>query len=207
VHLKKEEVVTRSQPVVIALVLASALSAGAESFSDGLGIRGGIGTDITFGGVAGGAGINKLFDRELEIGLVFYYGSFEETDEEAVNTYVDTTKVTAFAALLNYLYGYHRDEGGFFFLAGVGLAYLGVSWEERSDTDPTLGTLLPGGGSKQTFDGSVGGLLTNLGVGYAFAGGVDVRLEVPIVIAFGDTGGASSVIPLFTLTGGYRFAP
>ncbi len=193
------------QSLVIGVLLAVAFSAGAQDFSQGLGVRGGIGTDITFGGVACGVGVNKLLGEELEIGLQFYYGSFEETDKEAVNTYVDTTKVTAFTALANLLYGYHRGESGFFFLTGVGLGYLGVNWEERSDTDMTLGTLLPGGGSKQTFDGSAGGLILNLGAGYAIPGGMDVRFEVPIVIAIGDTGGASHIIPLFTLTAGYRF--
>ena len=130
---------------------------------DSVGARGGIGADITFDGVAFGAGVNKLFMDQLEVGLVFYYGSFQQTSNNGVNTYVDTTKITALAAFLNYLYGYNRNQGGFYFLAGAGLAYLGVNWEESSKTDPTLGTPLPGGGSKQTFAGSVGGALVSLG--------------------------------------------
>ena len=192
--------------LVVVLFVVAAL-AGAGPLGDGIGVRGGIGTDITFGGLACGAGVNSLFGGQLEIGVVFYYGSFEETSDEGVNTYDETTEVTAFAALANYLYGYERGHSGWFFVSGVGLAYLGVYWEERSDTDVTLGTLLPGGGSMQDWEGSVGGLLFNLGAGYALSSGLDLRLEIPIVIAFGDTGGASGVIPLFTLTAGYRFAP
>jgi outer membrane protein W len=174
---------------------------------DSVGVRGGIGADITFDGVAFGAGVNKLFMDQLEVGLVFYYGSFQQTSNNGVNTYVDTTKITALAAFLNYLYGYNRNQGGFYFLAGAGLAYLGVNWEESSKTDPTLGTPLPGGGSKQTFAGSVGGALVSLGAGYAIAGGLDLRLEVPLIITFSQAGGASTLIPLFALTAGYRFGP
>ena len=138
---------------------------------------------------------------------MFYYGSFQQTSSNGVNTYTDKTQIAALAAFLNYLYGYRRDQGGFYLLAGVGLAYLGMNWEESSPTDPTLGTPLPGGGSKQTFDGSVGGALVSLGAGYTIAGGLDLRLEVPLVITFSQAGGASTVIPPFTLTAGYRLGP
>jgi len=186
---------------------AAALSVGAQDIAAGLGVRGGVGSDITFGGLAFGGGVNKLFLDTLEVGLVFYYGSFTEDSSNGVNDYTDTTKITAFAAFLNYLYGYHRNSSGFYLVGGVGVAYLGVNWEESSPTDTTLGTLLPGGGSKETFDGSTAGTILNVGVGYSIAGGFDLRLEVPVVIAFGNAGGASSVIPLFTLTGGYRLGP
>ncbi len=70
-------------------------------------------------------------------------------------------------------------------LGGVGLGYLAVDWEERSDTNTSLGTLLSGGGSKQEVSGSLAGALINLGVGYAFDFGLDLRFEVPILFAFG----------------------
>lgn len=193
--------------LAISLLLAVAAWAGAEGPTDNMGFRGGVGADITFSGVAIGAGVNKLFLEQLEVGLVFYYGSFKESSNNGVNTYNDTTQVIALAAQANYLYGYNRDKGGFYLVGGVGLAYLGINWEESSPTDTSLGTLLPGGGSKQTRDGSVGGTILTLGAGYAIAGGLDVRLEVPLVITFSTVGGASTLIPLFTLTAGYRLGP
>lgn len=189
------------------VLLAVGFFANAEGLTDGLGFRGGAGADITFSGVAAGAGVNKLFLDQFEAGLVFYYGSFQTSSSNSVNTYVEKTQVIALAAQLNYLYGYNRDKGGFYLVAGVGLAYLGINWEESSPTDTSLGTLLPGGGSKQTFDGSVGGTILTLGAGYAIGGGLDVRLEVPLVISFSQAGGASTLIPLFTLTAGYRLGP
>lgn len=194
---------------ITALLLSMPLAAqsnGPREFGDGFGARAGIGTDITFGGVAFGIGVNHLIFDEAEVGINLYYGSFEETYDESVNTYVETTEVTAFLALLNYLYGYEYGEASPFFVGGIGLGYLGVYWEERSDTDSSLGTPLAGGGSKQEFEGGVGGFVVNLGGGYAFAGGLDLRLEVPIMLTLGDTGGASGVLPLFAITGGYRFS-
>ena len=189
-----------------ALVLMSITFGGnAQGFDNGLGVRGGIGTDITFGGVAFGGGLNYLFLKQFEVGLVVYYGSFEETTEENIHTYEETTSITAVALFLNFLYGYKFGENSPFLVAGVGLGYIGVDWEERSDTDTSLGTLLPGGGSKQEVSGSLAGALINLGAGYAFDFGLDLRFEVPILFAFGETGGASVVIPLFTLNVGYRF--
>ncbi len=193
--------------LVVAVLLGVGLLAGAEGLTSGMGFRGGAGADITFSGVAAGAGINKLFLDQLEVGLVFYYGNFQEKSDNGVNTYTDKTQVIALAAQLNYLYGYSRDKGGLYLVAGVGLAYLGINWEESSPTDTSLGTPLPGGGSKQTFDGSVGGTILTLGAGYSVGGGLDVRLEVPLVITFSPAGGASTIIPLFTLTAGYRLGP
>jgi hypothetical protein len=46
--------------------------------------------------------------------------------------------------------------------------------------------------------------LFTLGGGYTFRR-FDLRLEVPILVPFSETGEAAGVIPLFTLTGGYRF--
>lgn len=197
----------RKRLLVVSMLLALALSASAQSPLDSIGVRGGIGADFTFDGIAFGGGINKLFMDQFEVGLVFYYGSFQQISSNGVNTYVDTTQTTAVAASVNYLYGYHRNQGGFYLLGGVGIGYLGVNWEESSSTDPTLGTLLPGGGSKEDFGGGAGGALVSLGAGYAIPGGLDVRLEVPLLIAFSQTGGASTVLPMLTITAGYRLGP
>jgi hypothetical protein len=188
---------------VVLVLMAGSLSA--QSATDGLGLRGGVGTDVTFGGVAFGAGVNLLLQQNLEVGLMIYYGSFEEESNNGFNDYFETTEITAVAAMANYLYRYVPGEDGWFFLGGVGLAYLNVFWEEWSPTDTSLGTLCCGGGSKHDFEGGVGGFTLNIGTGYAFAGGLDLRLEVPIVIVVGDVGEASGLIPLFTVTAGYRF--
>lgn len=174
-----------------------------------VGVRAGIGTDVT-GGIAYGLGVNYLLTFEsnpnnsLELGVVFFGGSFEETSEE-YHTYVENTDVVVFGVLANYLIGYQPGKAGFFFIAGAGLASIGVEWEERSETDISLGTPLPGGGSMQSADGTSGGSVVNLGVGKTFKGGLDVRLEIPVILAFSSPGEAASVVPTAILTAGIRF--
>lgn len=170
------------------------------------GIRGGVGTDIS-GGIAYGGSINYQFplgNNWAEIGPVFFASHAEETTEE-INTYVETTDLVVFGVLANYLFNYNPNEPGVFFVAGFGFAAISVEWEEKSDTDISLGTPLPGGGSKQSADGTAGGSVLNVGVGYKFAGTVDVRAEIPVILIAGAPGEASAVAPAFTATLGIRF--
>ena len=171
------------------------------------GIRGGIGTDIS-GGIAYGGSVNYQLPQgtnALEIGIMGFGGSFEEETEEEINTYVETTDLLVFALMANYLLNYSPDRSGVYVLAGVGVGAVIVEWEERSDTDTSLGTPLPNGGSKQSDDGSAGGSIVSVGVGMSAGNGFDLRVEVPVIITFSAPGEAASVIPTFTLTAGLRF--
>ncbi len=177
----------------------------AEAEEDRIGIRAGVGTDISLG-LGFGGGINYYFvDEQIEIGAELYIHSSTEESSEYGNTYEESTDLLALALFANYLFGYSRDEGGLYALAGMGLAYLSVEWEESSPTDTSLGTPLPGGGSSQSADGSTAGLILNPGVGISFPVGVDVRLCAPLIVPFGAPGDTSVVIPTLTLTLGYRF--
>jgi hypothetical protein len=190
-------------------VLAMFLIAGTASGQDSpkIGIRAGVGTDISFG-LAYGAGVNYLIQfqqNSLELGVVFFGGSFEESTDEGIHTYDETTDLIAFGVEANYLIGYTPREPGIYFLVGTGLASINVEWEERSETDESLGTPLPGGGSMQSDDGTAGGFIFNLGVGGSFSSGIDIRAEIPVILTFAAPGESSSVIPLLTVTLGYRF--
>ncbi len=175
-----------------------------------IGVRAGIGTDINLG-IAYGAGGNFLLsfpensNSSLELGIVLFGGSFDETTEEAVNTYEETTDIFVFGALANYLFGYQAEQPGTFVVAGLGLASISTTWEARSSTGGSLGTPLTGGGSMQSAEGSTAGTVFNLGVGHSFKGGLDIRLEVPVILSFSAPGGATSVIPTAIATAGYRF--
>ncbi len=172
-----------------------------------IGLRAGVGTDIDLG-LAYGAGGNYLLtfpQNSLELGVLLFGGSFEETSDEGIHTYKEKTDIFVFGAMANYLIGYQPDMTGTFFVVGMGLASISVEWEERSDTDVSLGPLLPGGGSMQSVDGSSAGTVFNLGVGHAFKGGFDMRLEVPVILTFSAPGEASAVVPTLIVTAGYRF--
>lgn len=172
-----------------------------------IGFRGGLGMDIS-GGLAYGLSGNyqlELSGMVTELG-VHFYGSSSKTDStNGVNRYTETTNLLVFGCMANYLLNYSASQPGLFFVGGVGLAAVNVDWTESSPTDTSLGTLLPGGGSKQSINALAGGSVVNLGIGYLFDGGLDLRFEVPTIFVFGTYGKASSVIPTFTLTGGYRF--
>ena len=107
--------------------------------------------------------------------------------------------------MANYLIGYTPGKSGLFFITGIGLASISVEWEERSDTDVSLGPLLPGGGSMQSEDGTAGGTVLNLGIGRSFSNGWDIRAELPVIVTFAPPGESSAVIPTMIATLGYRF--
>ena len=172
-----------------------------------IGVRAGFGTDVNLG-LAYGLGVNYLLtypQNSLELGIVFFGGSFEESTDEGMHTYDETTDIAVFGVLANYLIGYKPKTSGSFFIAGIGLASVGIEWEERSATDVSLGPLLPGGGSMQSVDGSGGGTVFNLGYGRTFPSGLDLRFELPVIVSFAVPGEASAVIPTFIVTAGLRF--
>jgi hypothetical protein len=174
--------------------------------SGSIGIRAGIGTDINLGLVYGG-GINYLINlnqNAVEIGLVVFGGNSEETTED-YNTYTETTDVLVYGVLANYLFGYELKKSAVFGVVGFGFSAISVEWEESSPDDESLGTPLPGGGSKQSEDATAAGSILNLGFGIAFDGGFDIRVEAPIIFIFDAPGNASSIVPTFMATLGYHF--
>ena len=197
-------VITLLCMAAIGLLCTSASSAGQ---SPRIGIRGGVGTDVNLG-LAYGAGVNFLLDARgnaIELGILLFGGSFEETSDIGIYTYEETTDLFVFGLMANYLINYAPRESSLFFVVGMGLGAISVAWEEKSAKDTSLGTPLPGGGSMQSVDGSTAGTIFNLGVGGSFKNGVDVRAEVPVILAFGAPGDASAVIPTAIATIGYRF--
>jgi hypothetical protein len=172
----------------------------------GIGIRGGIGTDIS-GGLVFGGSLNYLMpiqSNPFEIGLVVFTGRFTETTED-IHIYEEQTDILVFGLIGNYLINYDQRSNGLFFLIGTGVGYIDVGWEERSDTDESLGTTLPGGGSKQIEEASVLGFILDFGLGIKFSRSVDVRFEVPVFVISSAPESASSILPTFVLTLGVRF--
>lgn len=191
-------------PVAAMFLLAG--DANAQS-TPKIGVRAGVGTDIGLG-LAYGVGVNYAIGlprNALELGVLFFGGSFEETTDEGAHSYEEKTDLLVFALMANYLIGYTPGQAGLYFVTGIGLASINVEWEERSPTDGSLGTPLPGGGSMQSEDGTAGGTVLNLGIGTNLSGRVDLRVELPVIVTFAPPGGASSVVPTLIATLGYRF--
>ncbi|MEA1986796.1 MAG: hypothetical protein U9N76_04850 [Candidatus Marinimicrobia bacterium] len=190
--------------IIVILFVVSSLNAQTKPT---IGIRGGVGTDINLG-LAYGLGINYLLpvsDRSLELGILLFGGKSKESTDIGIHTYNETTEIFVVALMFNYLINYFPETNGVYFISGAGVASIGVEWEEKSQTDISLGTPLPGGGSMQSAEGTTGGIVLNLGVGKSFNNKLDVRIELPMIIIFSTYGGASNVAPSLITTAGYRF--
>lgn len=190
--------------------LVAAVPAAAQT-PRGFGVRAGLGTDISLG-IAGGVEINygrPVGTGRAEFGLMLFGGSFSEesVDEDFASVgccrYREETNVFVAAALANYLFGY--GTSGPYFVGGFGVGLISISWREESPDDTSLGPQLPGGGSVDEEDGTVGGTVLNLGVGTRLSPRVDIRAQVPLFITVAESPGDNSVIPTFAITLGYRF--
>jgi opacity protein-like surface antigen len=171
-----------------------------------IGIRGGVGTDINLG-LAYGVGINYAVGvrNPVELGVVLFGGRFKEDTEEGSHVYNEKTDLMVYGMMANYLLGYAPGQRSLYFVAGVGVAGISAEWEERSDTDDSLGPPLPGGGSMTSEDGTAAGTVLNLGIGANLSDRFDMRVELPTIVTFAPPGGASSVVPTLIATLGLRF--
>ncbi len=193
--------------LVAALALGLVAPPALAQITDGMGVRGGLGTDIN-GGIAYGGELNytKGFGKNaLQVGLALFGGSFDETSDNGFNTYNESTDIFVAGVMANYLFQYSMESPGPYFVVGFGFGAVSVNWEERSKTDTSLGTPLPGGGSMQSVDASAGGTILNLGIGHRFTEQFDLRAQVPTFFVFGGPEGASATIPTFTITAGVQF--
>jgi len=172
-----------------------------------VGVRAGIGTDIE-GGIAYGGQVNyTLMQKQnaFELGFAIFGGNFEEESDNGFNIYKEETTILVFGVIANYLFRYSLDMPGPYFVGGVGVGAVSVEWEERSDTDTSLGTPLPGGGSMQSEEGTTAGVILNLGIGHRFNEQFDLRAQVPTFFISGGENRDGKVVPTITLTAGYTF--
>ena len=192
---------------VVLVCIAAAFAGTADAqIADGIGIRAGVGTDIT-GGVVFGAELNYtrgLGLNAVELGVAFFGGSFEEDSEEGNFTYFEETDIVVVAALVNYLFSYSLDKPGPYFVAGAGVGAISVDWEEFSPNDSSIGPPVSGG-FLDSDDGTAGGLILNFGIGHRFSPQFDLRAQVPTFFILGAPGDATTVAPAVTVTAGLRF--
>jgi len=172
-----------------------------------VGIRAGIGTDIT-GGIAYGVQLNYTLNQNrngIEMGLAVFGGHFEEESDNGSHVYKEETDVLVIGALVNYLFRWSLDVPGPYFLAGIGVGAFSVEWVESSDTDTSLGPPLAGGGSMMSEDGTTAGLLLNFGIGHRFNKAFDLRAQIPVLFVSGTDERDGKVVPMITVTAGLSF--
>jgi len=192
--------------VIFLIITGNGFTQGLKRFHPGIHL--GAGTDINLGlavGVKAGFLPFGLTANPIEVGLEFFYSNSTEESNNGFNDYFETTELFVIGAMANMLFNYSMDSPSVFFIAGVGISAVYVYWEETSPTDSSLGEPYGVSGSMQSVEGTTGGSVLNLGVGYAFLKGFEIRLELPIIIFFGEYGSASGIAPALTLMAGYRF--
>jgi len=143
--------------------------------------------------------------NSLEVALAGFGGTFEEDSNNGFNDYHEETDLVVIGAMANYLFRHGLEASGPYFVLGAGVGAISVSWREESPTDTSLGSPLPGGGSFQEEDGTVGGLILNPGIGHRFSERFDVRAQVPTFFVAEGESRAAQTIPTFTITLGIGF--
>ena len=195
-------------PMLLAcLTMIVVSAASAQEKSGSAGARFGVGTDIN-GGLAYGGQLDYTLNQgsnALELGFSACGGKFEEDSDNGFNEYHEETTILVFGAIANYLFRYSLDTGGPYFLTGAGFGAFAVKWEESSETDSTLGTLLPGGGSMQSEEETTGGFIINFGIGHRFSEKFDLRAQIPTFFISGGVEREAKVVPTITITAGFKF--
>ena len=196
----------------VALLLIVPTLSQAQSGRSGIGIRASIGTDIELG-LGFGAGVNYMWSPSFsgprfEFGGDFFYHHSKVTEDEVRGTFtehdVEETQLLLFTVRANGIFNYVPQKGSVFFIAGVGFVVASIEWEE----DETYTSSQPGVSQSPNLnevEGTSAGNVVNLGIGYVFKGGIELRLETPMLFFYSVPGSAASFVPTATFSIGYRF--
>ena len=176
--------------VVLFLALTGVLApVAAQGEDSGLLLRFNAGLDLIDIGIAAGAGVGFRFPGPgglAELTLDAYFGPYWETYTEG-NTFDYTEMLVIIAARANWLFNLKAGRRGWYQVVGAGCFAGSYSWENYNrDTDYTEGNSY-----------FASGTLINLGLGYVFNRTWEARVEVPILIFFGEYGEAAAIaIPI-----------
>ena len=200
----------RSLIAAAVLFLVAAMPAFAQGGN--VGVRASVGTDVELG-LGFGAGVSYGWvpytgGTSFELGGDFFYhkaseksttqrGVFVEDDEEK-------TRLIVFGVRANGLFNYYPRRGSVFFIAGFGFVVANIKWEEAETYTSTSPGVSQAPNYNDIDQTSVGNII-NLGIGYVFKGGLELRLETPMLYFYSVPGKAVSFVPTFTFSIGYRF--
>ena len=181
------------------LMFAAVLApVGAQGADEGFLVRLNAGLDVIDIGLAAGVGAVYRFPGPAGIGEIaadIFYGPYWETYTEGLNTFDYSETLIIVAIRADWLFNYEAGGTGWYQVAGTGVFAGSYAWENYNrTTDYTEGNSY-----------FASGTVINLGVGYAFGSTWEVRLEIPILVFFGEYGEAAAIsIPI---TAGVLFRP
>lgn len=181
--------------VLVLIVLVLGFPAFADS---GLVFSGNAGFDPIGLGWAAGAGAGYEF-ANFEAGLIvmFSAGKNDYNDSDYKGTYSYNFSLVGVRA--TYSFGGAFATKGLFPYVGTGFFFMGYSFRDEwvLKATSTKGV--------DENDLSASGALAILGLGYRFSQQFDIRLEVPVLIFFGDYGRTTVAVPIL-LSGVYHLA-
>jgi hypothetical protein len=176
--------------VTVLFVAAGVLPLGAAGGSSAVLARLGVGLDVMDLGLAAGIGGGYRFAGpagNMEILGDVFYSPYRETYTEGFNTFDYSTDLVIVAVRADWLFNYSFTEPGFYQVLGAGFFAGSFSWTNYNrTTDYTEGN-----------DYLASGAVLNAGLGWAFKRLAELRLEVPVLVFFGEYGTAAAVaIPI-----------
>lgn len=151
-------------------------------FAEDSHIKIGVGTDASLG-VAVGAEYQmtlQLGSTEMRVGPAFYYNSWSETTEEAVNTYDETATTIIFGVSAN-SYIPASNSGDLSFILGGGAAFMSYEWQETSEGDSSIGPLV-NGVYTDTDEGSGASVFFNVGINKMLNDTMALEVNVPMFL-------------------------
>ena len=196
----------------VSMVLLAPVPSHGQKNRSAVGIRASIGTDVNLG-LGFGVGMSYLWVPSysgpcFEFGGDFFYHHSEVTEDEVRGVFtehdVEETQLLLFTVRANGIFNYNPQRGSVFFIAGVGFVVASIEWEENE----TYTSSQPGVSQSPNYnsvEGTSAGNVVNLGIGYVFKGGIELRLETPMLFFYSVPGSAASFVPTATFSVGYRF--
>ncbi|HOX13313.1 MAG TPA: hypothetical protein P5117_00770 [Spirochaetia bacterium] len=183
----------------LSLAFAALLTpVGAQESDEGFLARISAGLDVIDIGLAAGVGAVYRFPGPGGIGEIaadIFYGPYWETYTEGANTFDYSETLIIVAVRADWLFNYEAGVPGWYQVAGTGVFAGSYSWENYNrTTDYTEGNGY-----------FASGTVINLGLGYVFSRTWEARLEIPVLVFFGEYGEAAAIaIPI---TAGVLFRP
>lgn len=177
--------------LMTAVILAGTVGIAAAEVGP-MGIKLGVGSD--FKGIAGGGGFTYLMTAPgssvgFEMGADLFIHSSTDTGTSSDHfDWTEKTNLTVGLAKFNGVFGYVPGKAGAYAVAGSGFVVASVDWSETGKGTAGYTYLSP---YSKKFSGVGFGTVLNLGFGYAFDSGIELRAEAPMMVFFGDYGTAA----------------
>lgn len=176
----------------VALLAVGLMPLGAADGSSAYLARVSVGLDVMDLGLAAGLGGGYRFPvaaGNMEVLADVYYSPYWETYTEGANTFDYKSHLIILGVRADWLFNYAPDKRGLYQVVGVGLFAGSFSWTNYNrTTDYTEGNSY-----------FASGTVINLGLGWAFSRRFEARLEVPVLVFFGQYGQAAAVAIPITL--------